>query len=101
VICCCCEPAKKQISVDGLTALLYLDDFDLSIHYHEYLKKIDGFVLIYDITSRSSVEELLNIKELIDCYKNENAPLVLVGNKIDLESQRQISTEEGQKLAAK
>ncbi|KAM8872390.1 ras-related and estrogen-regulated growth inhibitor [Synchiropus picturatus] len=60
----------------------------------------DGFLLLYSITHRASFVEVTPVKKLIDQTKQSLvAPTVLVANKADLEIGRQVTTEEGQKLA--
>ncbi|MBZ3884375.1 Ras-related and estrogen-regulated growth inhibitor [Sciurus carolinensis] len=60
----------------------------------------EGFVLVYDITDRGSFEEVLPLKNILDEIKKpKNVTLILVGNKADLDHSRQVSTEEGEKLA--
>ncbi|KAM5334199.1 ras-related and estrogen-regulated growth inhibitor isoform 2-T3 [Glossophaga mutica] len=60
----------------------------------------EGFVLVYDITDRGSFEEMLPLKNILDEIKKpKNVTLILVGNKADLDHSRQVSTEEGEKLA--
>ncbi|XP_062860811.1 ras-related and estrogen-regulated growth inhibitor [Trichomycterus rosablanca] len=61
----------------------------------------DGFVLVYDITDRGSFEDMAPLRGLLDeVRKPRHVPLVLVGNKADLEHARQVPTEEGERLAA-
>ncbi|KAG5830635.1 ras-related and estrogen-regulated growth inhibitor [Anguilla rostrata] len=61
----------------------------------------DGFVVVYDITDRGSFEDVVPLKSLLEeAKKPKSATLVLVGNKADLEHARQVSTEEGERLAA-
>uniref|UniRef100_A0A3Q3A015 Ras-related and estrogen-regulated growth inhibitor n=2 Tax=Kryptolebias marmoratus TaxID=37003 RepID=A0A3Q3A015_KRYMA len=61
----------------------------------------DGFIIVYDITDRGSFEEVAPLRVLLeDVKKPKNVPLVLVGNKSDLEHVRQVSTEDGERLAA-
>ncbi|XP_039998022.1 ras-related and estrogen-regulated growth inhibitor isoform X2 [Xiphias gladius] len=56
----------------------------------------DGFLLLYSITQRLSFLEVPRLKKLIDQTKQN---LVLVANKADLEIGREVTTEEGQRLA--
>ena len=52
-------------------------------------------MVVYDITSRDSFEKVVGwLKELKE-NSNERIHLMLVGNKIDLESQRQVTYDEG------
>ena len=64
-----------------------------------YFKNAVCALVVYDITNKSSFE---NIKQWIeDCmnYMPKRGFIVLVGNKCDLEENREVSTEEGQQLA--
>ncbi|KAG8004513.1 Ras-related and estrogen-regulated growth inhibitor [Nibea albiflora] len=56
----------------------------------------DGFLLLYSITQRLSFLEVPQLKKLIDQTKQS---LVLIANKADLEIGREVTTEEGQRLA--
>ncbi|CAF96309.1 unnamed protein product [Tetraodon nigroviridis] len=57
----------------------------------------DGFVIVYDITDRGSFEEVAPLRSLLEEVKKpKNVPLVLVGNKSDLDHARQVGTEEGE-----
>lgn len=60
----------------------------------------EGFLLIYSVTDKRSFSEIKKFKEMIDRVRNyESVPIVLVGNKSDLESKRQISKAEGEATA--
>uniref|UniRef100_A0A3Q4HWW5 small monomeric GTPase n=1 Tax=Neolamprologus brichardi TaxID=32507 RepID=A0A3Q4HWW5_NEOBR len=59
----------------------------------------DGFLLLYSITQRFSFLEVPQLKTLIDQTKQNLVPVVLVANKADLEIGRQVTTDEGQRLA--
>ena len=64
-----------------------------------YFKNAVCALVVYDITNKSSFE---NIKQWIDdCinYMPKRGFIVLVGNKCDLEENREVPTEEGQQLA--
>ena len=67
-----------------------------------YYKKADGCIVIYDITSQNSFDEIEkyyipNIKE--KC--KENIPTLILGNKIDMSDMRKVSVEKGKQLALK
>ena len=64
------------------------------------LKGADGLFLMYDIGNQKSFDDinewLRNIREV----KGDNFPIILIGNKCDLEKEEKIITkEEGEKLA--
>ena len=73
---------------------------DYSIFQSRFYMGVHGYVLVYSVNSRTSLEmcRVLNEK-IINAHGTENVPRVLAGNKSDLVYDRQITTEEGRKLA--
>lgn len=66
----------------------------------QYMRTGQGFVLTFAITSRSSFDEITQFKEQICRVKDaDKVPMVVVGNKCDLEQERQVTTQEGQDLS--
>lgn len=68
-----------------------------------YLKHGDGFLLVFDLTSRESFASVRDHRENVLRVKAEdpNLPIILIGNKSDLRSERKISQEEAQGLASR
>ena len=66
-----------------------------------YFNASDGFIIVYDITSRETFKNINNWIEQITTICGENIKCIIFGNKIDLINQRQVQKEEGQKLAQK
>ena len=64
-----------------------------------YYKGAHGIILVYDITDRQSFKDVENWLAEVDKYGNENVVKLLVGNKSDLEANRQVKAEEGKTLA--
>jgi len=65
-----------------------------------YMKNGQGFVLVYSITSQSSFNDLHELVEQIFRIKDTNdVPLILVGNKFDLEDERVVSIDQGMNFA--
>lgn len=57
-----------------------------------YMKTGQGFLLVFSITSQSSLAELSELRDQIIRIKDdENVPIVIVGNKSDLEEDRAVS----------
>lgn len=55
------------------------------------MKQGQGFLLVFSITSMSSLTELSELREQIIRIKDdENVPIVIVGNKSDLEEDRAV-----------
>lgn len=62
----------------------------------QYMRTGEGFLLVYSITSRQSFEEIVTFQQQILRVKDKDYfPIIVVGNKCDLESERQVSTEGG------
>ena len=64
-----------------------------------FYKNSDGIVIVYDVHDKKSFEKVQDWVQSLNEYtdSSKKIPVILVGNKIDLE--REVSTEEGQKLA--
>jgi GTPase SAR1 family protein len=57
----------------------------------QYMRTGEGFLLVYSITSRSSFEEINGFHQQILRVKDADSfPIVIIGNKCDLEFQRQV-----------
>ena len=63
------------------------------------IKDANGILLMYDITNPESFDSIPNWIKSIKEHKGCSFPIILLGNKIDLESDRKISKEQGEKLA--
>lgn len=91
---------RKQVTIDSENCILDIFDIGYSDEYsafrEHYMRYGHGYVLLYDITSRTSFEEVTEYREMIFRSKDsDQVPMVLVGNKCDLENERQITTQEG------
>lgn len=66
-----------------------------------YMKNGHGFALCYSITSQSTYRDLMELRAQIQRVKDtqREVPMVLVGNKCDLESERFVSRDQGERLA--
>eukprot|EP01126_Amoeba_proteus_P067269 TRINITY_DN989_c0_g1_i7.p2 TRINITY_DN989_c0_g1~~TRINITY_DN989_c0_g1_i7.p2 ORF type:complete len:158 (-),score=27.98 TRINITY_DN989_c0_g1_i7:295-768(-) len=66
-----------------------------------YYRNAQAILIVYDITRRGTFNYLSSWLE--ECRQNgdENAVLVLLGNKCDLEAERQVSVEEGRAFASR
>ena len=64
-----------------------------------YFKGAHGIILIYDITKRETFGNVENWINQIKEEVSDKVCIILVGNKIDLEQKRVVSTEEGKKMA--
>ncbi|KAK4396412.1 Ras-related protein RABC2a [Sesamum angolense] len=66
-----------------------------------YYRGAQGIILVYDVTRRNSFTNLSDVwaKELELYSTNQDCVKMLVGNKVDRESERVVSREEGLALA--
>jgi len=108
------EEYKPTLGVDIFTRKIKIKDFGsviLSIWdtagqekfrkmYPRYYKGAKYAILVYDVTSRETFESLSSWVEEINKHAGE-IPIILVGNKVDLEAYRQVSKAEGLELAKK
>lgn len=54
----------------------------------------EGFLLVYSITSRQSFEEITTFQQQILRVKDKDYfPMVVVGNKCDLEGEREVTRQ--------
>ncbi|KAH8588672.1 ras family-domain-containing protein, partial [Bisporella sp. PMI_857] len=87
---------RKQIEVDGRQCMLEILDTAGTEQFSEelYMKTGQGFLLVFSITSQSSLSELSELREQIIRIKDDdNVPIVIVGNKSDLEEDRVVSRQ--------
>ena len=61
-------------------------------------QRVDGVMLVYDIASSPTFENILSWINKIKEFK-ANLPIMIIGNKIDLRDERIITFEEGKNLA--
>jgi len=66
----------------------------------QYMRTGQGFLLVYSIIARTSFDEVAGFRDQILRVKDsDSVPLVIVGNKCDLPSDRAIAVAEGRDLA--
>ncbi len=69
----------------------------------QYMRSGDGYIIVFSITSVTSFLEVNAIKEqlniVLDADNNTLIPIILVGNKCDLEEYRQVQSSDAQRLA--
>ncbi|KAI8999196.1 Ras- protein Rap-1A [Gaertneriomyces sp. JEL0708] len=96
---------RKQVEVDGQQCMLEILDTAGTEQFTAmrdlYMKNGQGFILVYSITSQATFSDLVELREQILRVKDtEKVPMVLVGNKCDLEDDRVVSKDQGSSLAS-
>ncbi|XP_019860663.1 PREDICTED: uncharacterized protein LOC109588989 [Amphimedon queenslandica] len=97
---------KKIVELDSDTIEIHISYKDIHKTEWQFLSLIrwgmQGVMLVYDVTSNKSFETVENIDRLPHLEFGESAiKILLVGNKIDLGSQRVVPKEKGEWLAQK
>ena len=64
-----------------------------------YYRGAQGIIIVYDVTDRDTFENVRTWIQEIEKYSKPGVCKVLVGNKCDLDSQRQVTKEEAEEFA--
>eukprot|EP01028_Stygiella_incarcerata_P012836 TRINITY_DN80505_c0_g1_i1.p1 TRINITY_DN80505_c0_g1~~TRINITY_DN80505_c0_g1_i1.p1 ORF type:complete len:186 (+),score=62.17 TRINITY_DN80505_c0_g1_i1:97-654(+) len=93
---------RKELTIDGKKYMLNILDTagqeEYAVLRDQYWRSGDGFVLVYDITDATSFEEVKDArKQILRAKELDSFPMIVVGNKVDLEDQRDIEASEVQK----
>ena len=99
------ESTSKDVEFCGKNIRLQFwiisDDIEWFQHiWKQYIKGSQGVILMYDITN---VKTLIMVSEWCQMVKDsrKDIPILLVGNKIDLEEQREVSKDQVDKFKEK
>ncbi|KAK6739376.1 hypothetical protein RB195_021042 [Necator americanus] len=66
----------------------------------QYLRSGSGFLIVFAVTDRNSFEEVRKLHTMICRVKDrDDFPVLLVGNKADLENERHVTRTEAEELA--
>jgi Ras-related protein Ral-A len=68
-----------------------------------YIRSGEGFLCVFSLIESESLEDIIELREQIMRVKGEspNIPIILVGNKADLDHARQVSENDIMSLASK
>lgn len=91
---------RKQVEIDGQQCMLEILDTAGTEQFTAmrdlYMKNGQGFLLVYSITAQSTFNDLQDLREQILRVKDtEDVPMILVGNKCDLEDERVVGKDQG------
>ena len=65
----------------------------------DYMTDTRAGIIMFDVTNKKSFENIKKWNEIITRVAHPNVILILVGNKVDLQDSREVSSEEGMELA--
>lgn len=103
---------RRQCVIDGVPSHLEILDTAGQEEYgalrEQWIRQNDLFVIVYDVTRRSSFEateklfhEIVDVKHKLEASGFSPRLIILVGNKSDLDGRRLVGTTEGHQLAKK
>ncbi|KAK3882698.1 hypothetical protein Pcinc_012945 [Petrolisthes cinctipes] len=73
---------------------------EFSAMREQYMRKGDGFMLVYSVTDKQSYENIQHFyTQILRVKDRESYPMLLVANKVDLVHMRKVSEEMGRELA--
>ena len=94
----------KEINVDEKRVKLQIWDSAGQERFKNitmsYYRNCSGIIIVYDVTNHTSFEKVGDWIQEVRRYV-PNVPLMIIGNKCDMEEKRQVSSEEGRELADK
>jgi len=95
---------RKQVVIDEEPCVLEVLDTAGQEEYtalrDQWIRDGEGFVLVYSIIAKSTFERVHRFRDQISRVKDtDNIPLILVGNKLDMTTEREVQTSEGEALA--
>lgn len=65
-----------------------------------YIRNGEGFIIVYGINNYQSFKDVMLMKDAICRIKRKKeVPIILVGNKCDLQFEREVTQTDGQQLA--
>ena len=97
--------SKNMKFSNGTTYMVNFYDTAGQERYHSLtlniIRNCDGIILMYDVTDEKSFKSIPEWIKNINDNMNPNYPIILLGNKCDLEGGRNISKEQGEELSKK
>jgi len=101
------EEYRRTIDVDGQLTLLEVLDTAGAEQFTSlkdiYISAGRGFVLVFSLTLEASLREVAALRQQILRIKGEDSrvPMILVGTKLDLTNEREVSPSTIEELAAR
>ncbi|KAI6645727.1 hypothetical protein LOD99_12990 [Oopsacas minuta] len=93
-------PARVEDSLYILQILDTAGTDECGIIREQFYHQCDGYLLLFSVTDRFSLQEIKEIQKDIKRQVNRSIPFLVVGNKIDLSESRKISSDEGETIAS-
>ncbi|KAM3832456.1 EF-hand calcium-binding domain-containing protein 4B isoform 1-T3 [Vipera latastei] len=95
--------SMKTLNLDGSQVVLQLWDTAGQERYRsitkQFFRKADGVVVMYDVTAQDTFVSVKQWMVSVEEAAGENIPVLLLGNKIDKEEEREVPKRLGEHLA--
>ena len=72
---------------------------DYQNFFDTWVQSSEGFLLVFSLTDKNTFNVVKNKYDKIINIKGKNIPIILIGNKKDLENEREVNFEEAKKYA--
>jgi Ras-related protein Rab-11A len=108
------QAQRPTIGMDFFTKELTDDEYSIKVQFWDtagqekykslasaYYKVSNGVILVYDVTQRHTFERLEHWLAEIRANSPTKLKMMLIGNKTDIEIDRQVSSDEGKEFAMK
>nr|XP_012638605.1 EF-hand calcium-binding domain-containing protein 4B isoform X3 [Microcebus murinus]XP_012638607.1 EF-hand calcium-binding domain-containing protein 4B isoform X3 [Microcebus murinus]XP_012638608.1 EF-hand calcium-binding domain-containing protein 4B isoform X3 [Microcebus murinus] len=93
----------KTVSVDGSQVALQLWDTAGQERYRcitqQFFRKVDGVIVMYDLTAKQSFLSVRQWLSSVEEAVGDQVPVLLLGNKLDNEKEREVPRGLGEQLA--
>ena len=104
----------KTIAVDYILTEYYNEEDDKKVQVkiwdtagqekfrhitYQFYRQADGIILGFDLTNEKTYKSISNWVQSIYKVKDQDTPVVIVGNKVDLEEQRVVTQDQARSIA--
>ncbi|KAF5646506.1 uncharacterized protein FTJAE_2044 [Fusarium tjaetaba] len=95
---------RRQCVIDNQVACIDVIDTtgqeEYSAMLQQYMRTVEGFMLVYSVTSRQSFEAITTYyHQILKLKDKDHFPMIIVGIQCFPESLREVKTQEGESLA--
>ena len=95
---------RKQVGIDGHALILNILDTAGQEEYagmrDQWMGRQEGFIMVYSIIDQNTFLQTQDWNQMITrLFEKDEYPRVLFGNKVDLASERAVTTDEGENIS--
>ncbi|KER31688.1 hypothetical protein T265_02188 [Opisthorchis viverrini] len=95
-------PGRFNFVTDLIFNIFHTGQEDYAGINDPFYRNNDGFIVVFSLTDKESLKAVpLILERIVQCRGDEQSPVVLVGNKVDLVDERAVPAESAIQLAQK